>query len=75
MENATSTRAKKLPTCSSCLKPLVGVYSRADPNYATFNPETGKYEWESSPEQASFYCEECNNSLGEEETIVWESLA
>jgi len=70
-----TTPAKKPPTCSNCQRPLVEVYSRTDPNYATFNPATGKYEWDTNPEQASFYCENCNRPLGEEETIVWESLA
>jgi hypothetical protein len=70
-----TTLTNEPPTCSNCQRPLVGVYSRTDPNYATFNPETGKYEWDTSPEQASFYCEKCNKPLGEEETAVWESLA
>ena len=67
--------AQKPPTCSNCQRPLVEVYSKADPNYATFNPHTGKYEWDSNPEQASFYCEECDKPLGEEEIVVRESLA
>ena len=53
----------------------MAVYTKADHNYASFNPETGKYEWDTNPEQASFYCEKCNKPLGEEETVVWESLA
>ncbi len=72
---ALTTPAKEPPACSNCQKPLVEVYAKADPNYATFNPDTGKYEWNTNPEQASFYCEECNKPLGEEEIIVWESLA
>jgi len=72
---ALTVPAKKPATCSNCQRPLLGVYSRADPNYATFNPHTGKYEWDTNPEQASFYCEKCNRPLGEEETVVWESLA
>ncbi len=70
-----TTPAKEPPACSSCQRPLLGVYSKADPNYATFNPETGKYEWDTNPEQASFYCGKCNKLLGEEGTIIWESLA
>ena len=70
-----TTVANEPPTCSNCQRPLVGVYTKADHNYATFNPHTGKYEWDSNPEQASFYCEECDKPLGEEEIIVRESLA
>ena len=70
-----TTPARKPPTCSNCQSPLVEVYTKADPNYATFNLETGKYEWNTNPEQASFYCEECSKPLGEEEIVVWESLA
>ncbi len=72
---ASTIRAKDPPTCGNCQRPLVEVYAKADPNHATFNPETGKYEWDTSPEQASFYCEKCNKPLGEEEIIVSESLA
>ncbi|HEY4822458.1 MAG TPA: hypothetical protein VIH83_02090 [Candidatus Bathyarchaeia archaeon] len=72
---ALTTSAREPPTCSNCQRQLVEVYSKTDPNYATFNPHTGKYEWDSNPEQASFYCEECDKPLGEEEIIVRESLA